>query len=43
MDGISGTTLAAENGCEIWHVECQEPLQDRLIEKLWQGSEGSIS
>jgi hypothetical protein len=32
QDGFFGTTEAPENGYEIWHLECQEPLQDRLID-----------
>jgi hypothetical protein len=36
MDGFSGTTQAPENGYEIWHVECHEPVYGRLIIQLAQ-------
>jgi hypothetical protein len=35
--GFSGTTLAPETGYEIWHVECQELLEGRLMENYSKG------
>jgi hypothetical protein len=37
MDRFSGKTQALEKGYEIWHVECQEPLQGWLIENSSKG------
>jgi hypothetical protein len=38
QDGFLGTNQAPKNGYEIWHLECQEPLQNRLIEDSSEGA-----